>query len=97
MIRHPSSVDDGNTAPRMLRRLAAHAQRILNDPAYNDPTESDPSELQALLHQIAHLERQFQSPHPTELQRWLSRVREMVEDRQALARPTKATPLRVAR
>lgn len=81
MTRSSIPLNDASTAPRILRSLALRAQKLLSEPAYNDPADLDPREFHALLQQVAQLERRFHSARPTELQRWLVRVREIVEER----------------
>jgi acyl-CoA reductase-like NAD-dependent aldehyde dehydrogenase len=81
MIPYSMMTDEAGSAPRMLRSLAIRAHSLLNDPTYDHPTSHVRNEIHSVLQQIAHLERRFRSSSPNDIERWLSKVREMIEAR----------------
>ncbi len=85
MSRDVMTVDEDVSSPALLLSLARRAQRVLSSPAGSGAEERDPQELQVLLQQVAQLQNRFHSPRPTDLQRWLERVRQLVEDRRRLS------------
>jgi hypothetical protein len=81
----------------MLRGLAIRAHQILNDPTYNHPTSQVRNEIQSVLQQIAHLERRFGTSPSNDIERWLWRVREMIEARRDELARSRAVAARASR